>query len=143
MFLLFQFLRYHHGFCFQDLHSNMFLLFRWYGHLTLDVWWNLHSNMFLLFRRLRFYCFSFYSIYIPICFYYFDQYPDAIKNFLSHLHSNMFLLFLGCWNRTVCRVSTFTFQYVSIISDTKIDSYIEALTFTFQYVSIISGIPDY
>ena len=37
----------------------------------------------------------------------------------------------------------FTFQYVSIISDTKIDSYIEALTFTFQYVSIISGIPDY
>ena len=53
---------------------------------------NLHSNMFLLFR------WSFYlillsnAIYIPICFYYFGLRPCSGHS-LSHLHSNMFLLF--------------------------------------------------
>ena len=55
---------------------------------------NLHSNMFLLFR------WSFYlillsnAIYIPICFYYFGLRPCSGHS-LSHLHSNMFLLFLN------------------------------------------------
>lgn len=49
MFLLFQFLRYHHGFCFQDLHSNMFLLFRRSVGIFYITMVDLHSNMFLLF----------------------------------------------------------------------------------------------
>ena len=54
---------------------------------------NLHSNMFLLFR------WSFYlillsnAIYIPICFYYFGLRPCSGHS-LSHLHYNMFQLFL-------------------------------------------------
>lgn len=73
MFLLFQFLRYHHGFCFQDLHSNMFLLFLSSARRK---------------RSLRQFTFQYVSIiscarcfkevfpdfiYIPICFYYFPS----------------------------------------------------------------------
>ena len=80
MFLLFQFLRYHHGFCFQDLHSNMFLLFPFYPLGT-------HS-----FQKL---------IYIPICFYYFLLSTSGVCQFLAHLHSNMFLLFLYIAERLI------------------------------------------
>ena len=117
MFLLFQFLRYHHGFCFQDLHSNMFLLFPFYPLGT-------HSFQKLIYIPICFYYFAvayltivagiiftfqYVSIismeltwisvrhrfiYIPICFYYFRYKFWASKCSKGNLHSNMFLLFL-------------------------------------------------
>ena len=76
------------------LHSNMFLLFLRFVDVKLDHLQNLHSNMFLLFqtgeifeRKLQLH------IYIPICFYYFEN-IDGVP---------------------AVRIK-FTFQYVSIIS---------------------------
>ena len=138
MFLLFQFLRYHHGFCFQDLHSNMFLLFPFYPLGT-------HS-----FRKL---------IYIPICFYYFQYRGFTVPEIDKYLHSNMFLLFRGLIVKLNVSVP-FTFQYVSIISHFRLCTTVTKFNlhsnmfllfrstngsarslialFTFQYVSIIS-----
>ena len=116
MFLLFQFLRYHHGFCFQDLHSNMFLLFPFYPlgthsfqkliYIPICFYYfllstsgvcqflaHLHSNMFLLFPLLPEWMWTCTPIYIPICFYYFDGVDMDIRETQIHLHSNMFLLF--------------------------------------------------
>ena len=115
----------------------MFLLF-----LTLVIPFvsariNLHSNMLLLFRCLM----------------------QSTKTASIDLHSNMFLLFLNT-SPAVPAPATFTFQYVSIISDSgsgfvtlfsviyipicfyyfksKLVHYNDVCSFTFQYVSIIS-----
>ena len=55
-----------------------------------------------------------------------------------HLHSNMFLLFRKPYRCITTIASTFTFQYVSIISYLKQSKQTCKISFTFQYVSIIS-----
>ena len=138
MFLLFQFLRYHHGFCFQDLHSNMFLLFLC-SHFSRS---------------------TFNHIYIPICFYYFTISPSERYNSDMHLHSNMFLLFritnsiYATYNhnlhsnmfllfQSILRFPCFRFHYLHsnmfLLFHTgqgNRDAF--RAEFTFQYVSIIS-----
>ena len=139
MFLLFQFLRYHHGFCFQDLHSNMFLLFPFYPlgthsfqkliYIPICFYYfllstsgvcqflaHLHSNMFLLFRLELLLKAGVIKIYIPICFYYFEIHILRIIFQQKNLHSNMFLLFPTSSFNSSTFSSRFTFQYVSIIS---------------------------
>ena len=115
MFLLFQFLRYHHGFCFQDLHSNMFLLFHrctdfnsgilQFTFQYVSIISEISNVVVNLFVEFTFQYVSIISkvtelkesakesIYIPICFYYFDFFNLAMQDAGSHLHSNMFLLF--------------------------------------------------
>ena len=116
--------------------------------------------MFLLFRSCLFdYCCR-NNIYIPICFYYFDGVDMDIRETQIHLHSNMFLLFQGLvingndlkrhlhsnmfllfrkpYRCITTIASTFTFQYVSIISYLKQSKQTCKISFTFQYVSIIS-----
>ena len=92
MFLLFQFLRYHHGFCFQDLHSNMFLLFlssarrkRSLRQFTFQ-YVSIISDVSDLERKLLMrFTFQYVSIISVLPFFSF--------HFQSYLHSNMFLLF--------------------------------------------------
>ena len=57
---------------------------------------NLHSNMFLLFRTIE----------------------SCVENIHVHLHSNMFLLFRSFVCLNLFCAYPFTFQYVSIISET-------------------------
>ena len=55
-----------------------------------------------------------------------------------HLHSNMFLLFRISDSGSSWYCSSFTFQYVSIISEEEVAKMAQTAEFTFQYVSIIS-----
>ena len=57
-------------------------------------------------------------IYIPICFYYLQVALPAQVLLQLHLHSNMFLLFPGCSSCAGSSATSFTFQYVCIISIT-------------------------
>ena len=75
---------------------------------------------FYYFRRAETILFRTALIYIPICFYYFE-----IASFMQEVHR------------------TFTFQYVSIISDNFYRIHRRPFAFTFQYVSIISICRDY
>ena len=76
-----------------NLHSNMFLLFQLLVEQGYTDFENLHSNMFLLFLTSNLIKSLLDFIYIPICFYYFQDEHIFIENGIS-----------------------FTFQYVSIIS---------------------------
>ena len=78
-------------------------------------------------------------IYIPICFYYFQKRLFVCRISMGYLHSNMFLLFRTLSKEVLGRLSEFTFQYVSIISDLDVSIHFNAFEFTFQYVSIISA----
>ena len=93
-----------------------------------------------------FYYFSFYDtitdfvskIYIPICFYYFPSIPSALIPSRSSF-TFQYVSIISVHSRTIDIVrSKFTFQYVSIISVSTSEPLIEGPLFTFQYVSIIS-----
>ena len=81
---------------------------------------------------------QFTAIYIPICFYYFPSIPSALIpsgssftfQYVSIISRFPFLATLITY--------IFTFQYVSIISFLFSPSVSVAPSFTFQYVSIIS-----
>ncbi len=78
-------------------------------------------------------------LYLPLCFYYF-LHPDRFRdNLLRTLHSIMFLLFHSSKPELDQRNATFTFHYVSIISDQKDQNTDRGISFTFHDVSIISA----
>ena len=95
------------------LHSNMFLLIRNLLLMSKSNSLTLHSNMFLLIQRMSFWEKQ-------------DHFP---------LHSNMFLLIPEppyWWLQS----PYFTFQYVSINTNTLYRCQGDETYFTFQYVSI-------
>ena len=93
MFLLFRITNSIYATYNHNLHSNMFLLFQLLVEQGYTDFENLHSNMFLLFLTSNLIKSLLDFIYIPICFYYFQDEHIFIENGIS-----------------------FTFQYVSIIS---------------------------
>ena len=160
MFLLFQFLRYHHGFCFQDLHSNMFLLFlssarrkrslRQFTFQYVSIISllsprhsflpeaHLHSNMFLLFRDFLFLLLSLPTYLHSNMFLLFPFCSLPVSVLLRHLHSNMFLLFLYIAERLILCVQNLHSNMFLLFRDTHFKDYLSTKEFTFQYVSIIS-----
>ena len=102
-----------------NLHSNMFLLFLYSWYRTVIKKKDLHSNMFLLFQSLKTSAIPLYPYLHSNMFLLFPRHSQAFSFRLTYLHSNMFLLFLLRIIFKTLRDATFTFQYVSIISDVK------------------------
>ena len=138
MFLLFRITNSIYATYNHNLHSNMFLLFQLLVEQGYTDFENLHSNMFLLFLTSNLIKSLLDFIYIPICFYYFPSIPSALIpsgssftfQYVSIISRFPFLATLITY--------IFTFQYVSIISFLFSPSVSVAPSFTFQYVSIIS-----
>ena len=116
----------------------MFLLFRNYHCRIISVEEIYIPICFYYFHDKDFFTLIFVEIYIPICFYYFQISHHIYFIFNRYLHSNMFLLFRASVVSSSKSQGTFTFQYVSIISDNLPEQITILKSFTFQYVSIIS-----
>ena len=160
MFLLFQFLRYHHGFCFQDLHSNMFLLFlssarrkrslRQFTFQYVSIISDVSDLERKLLMRFTFQYVSIISV-LPFFSFHFQSYLHSnmfllfpfcslpVSVLLRHLHSNMFLLFLYIAERLILCVQNLHSNMFLLFRDTHFKDYLSTKEFTFQYVSIISA----
>ena len=98
---------------------------------------DLHSNMFLLFLSIHPQCHPSKFIYIPICFYYFEN-TENIAREAEAIYIPICFYYFKRLGRVFKRAVQFTFQYVSIISCFAFNSHANFNPFTFQYVSIIS-----
>ena len=116
----------------------MFLLFPVTTLSQISSWQDLHSNMFLLFPAVAGIRYRYErSIYIPICFYYFTQLLEKF-NELPEFTFQYVSIISSCLRTSRKCTRKFTFQYVSIISEELLQDTAENILFTFQYVSIIS-----
>ncbi len=137
----------------------MFLLFQLLVEQGYTDFENLHSNMFLLFLTSNLIKSLLDFIYIPICFYYFQDEHIFIENGISFTFQYVSIISQQCQKEAqftaiyipICFYyfpsipsalipsgSSFTFQYVSIISRFPFLATLITYIFTFQYVSIIS-----
>ena len=119
------------------LHSNMFLLFlKRTKTETLAIIIYI-PICFYYFRVSNHIYYEVTSIYIPICFYYFREHVFSSR-VNHHLHSNMFLLFPltdNVFNPELVNLHSNMFLLFRVM---KKNQRIRSLSFTFQYVSIIS-----
>ena len=159
MFLLFRITNSIYATYNHNLHSNMFLLFQLLVEQGYTDFENLHSNMFLLFLTSNLIKSLLDFIYIPICFYYFQDEHIFIENGISFTFQYVSIISQQCQKEAqftaiyipICFYyfpsipsalipsgSSFTFQYVSIISRFPFLATLITYIFTFQYVSIIS-----
>ena len=96
----------------------MFLLFPVTTLSQISSWQDLHSNMFLLFPAVAGIRYRYErSIYIPICFYYFT-YSDYLSMRLRLFTFQYVSIISQEQELLTVQTMKFTFQYVSIISNT-------------------------
>ena len=137
MFLLFRITNSIYATYNHNLHSNMFLLFQLLVEQGYTDFENLHSNMFLLFLTSNLIKSLLDFIYIPICFYYFQDEHIFIENGISFTFQYVSIISQQCQKEAqfTAIYIPICFYYFPSIPSALIPS---GSSFTFQYVSIIS-----
>ena len=129
------------GFCLlyiSPLHSTMLLLYLFSTVLLYNLVISLHSTMLLLYLTSSLKESSPFRLYIPLCFYYIEEFCilRGVKSFLYIPLCFYYILYNG---RVLRSPVIFTFHYASTISVSSICPGIWFSSFTFHYASTISS----